>query len=122
MQVIQHPLLLAFKECLQTRKHIYIITEYVPGVNLFEEVRDYITLQDYDAAKIAQMIIVGISYLHSLEIVHRDLKPENIMVDNPQMQILECSDSREIDLIKIIDFGFSDYLSLLRDRHTTGIL
>lgn len=65
---------------MQTRKHIYIITEYVPGVNLFEEVRDYMTLQDYDAAKIAQMIIVGVAYLHSLEIVHRDLKPENIMV------------------------------------------
>lgn len=66
MQVIQHPLLLSFKECLQTRKHIYIITEYVPGVNLFEEVREYQTLQDYDAVKITQMIIVGISYLHSL--------------------------------------------------------
>lgn len=66
MQVIQHPLLLSFKECLQTRKHIYIITEYVPGVNLFELVRDYVTLQDYDAAKIAQMVIVGVSYLHSL--------------------------------------------------------
>jgi serine/threonine protein kinase len=80
MQVIQHPLLLSFKECVQTRKHIYIITEYVPGLNLFEEVREYQALQDYDAAKITQMIIVGISYLHSLEIVHRDLKPENIMV------------------------------------------
>jgi serine/threonine protein kinase len=80
MQIIEHPLLLSFKECIQTKKHIYIVTEYVPGMNLFEEVNSYQYLEEYDAAKIAQMIIVGISYLHSMEIVHRDLKPENIMV------------------------------------------
>lgn len=37
------------------------------------------------------------------------------------MQIMECSDTREIDLIKIIDFGFSDHLSHLKSRHNTGI-
>jgi serine/threonine protein kinase len=37
-------------------------------------------LEEYDAAKIAQQLIVGIRFLHSFEMVHRDLKPENVMV------------------------------------------
>lgn len=66
MQVIEHPLLLRFKECIQTKKHIYIVTELVEGMNLFEEVKDCEYMEEYEAAKIAQMIIVGVSYLHSL--------------------------------------------------------
>jgi serine/threonine protein kinase len=90
MQIIQHPLILGFKEYFQTKKHIYIITEYVSGVNLFEEVKKYEVLEEYDAAKVAQMIIVGVSYMHSMEIIHRDLKPENIMVSG-DLRRYECS-------------------------------
>jgi serine/threonine protein kinase len=43
-------------------------------------VNDYEELPEYDAAKIALQIIIGVRFLHSLGIVHRDLKPENIMV------------------------------------------
>lgn len=80
MQIISHPLLLEFKECIQTKTHIYIVTELVNGKDLFEFVKESEYLQEYDAAKITQQIIVGIRFLHSFEIVHRDLKPENIMV------------------------------------------
>jgi serine/threonine protein kinase len=80
MQIVSHPLLLEFKECIQSKTHIYIITELVKGKDLFEFVKDYGYLDEYDAAKIAQQLIVGVRVLHSFEIVHRDLKPENIMV------------------------------------------
>lgn len=81
MQIVSHPLLLEFKECIQTKTHIYIITELVKGKDLFEFVKDYDFLEEYDAAKIVQQLIVGVRVLHSFEIVHRDLKPENIMVE-----------------------------------------
>jgi serine/threonine protein kinase len=81
MQIISHPLLLEFKESIQTKTHIYIIMELVNGKDLFEFVKDYDYLDEYDAAKLAQQIIVGVRCLHSFEIVHRDLKPENIMVN-----------------------------------------
>jgi serine/threonine protein kinase len=57
---------------------------------------------------------VGIRFLHSFEIVHRDLKPENIMV------VID-EDSQEISNIKIIDFGFSNYLSKLTEKSTECI-
>jgi 5'-AMP-activated protein kinase catalytic alpha subunit len=65
MQIISHPLLLEFKECIQTKRHLYIITELVKGKDLFEFVKDYQYLDEYDAAKIAQQMIVGIRFLHS---------------------------------------------------------
>lgn len=82
MQVLSHPFLLEFKECIQTKTHMYIITEFVRGVDLFEYVKKKCFLKEKEAAKICQQIIVGVRFLHSLEIVHRDLKPENIMVTN----------------------------------------
>ena len=79
--------------------------ELVKGKDLFEFVKEQRQLQEYDAAKITQQIIVGIRFLHSFEIVHRDLKPENIMVVS--------NEKGEVSNIKIIDFGFSNYLSKL---------
>lgn len=80
MQIVSHPLLLEFKECIQTKTHIYIVTELVKGKDLFDFVKEREFLDEYDSAKIIQQLIVGIRFLHSFEIVHRDLKPENVMV------------------------------------------
>jgi len=39
MQIFSHPLLVQFKSCLQTKTHMYIITELCPGKDLFEFVK-----------------------------------------------------------------------------------
>ena len=46
-------------------------------------------------------------YIHSLGIVHRDLKPENIMIEY---------ENNQFDQIKIIDFGFTNYLEILQEK------
>ena len=43
-----------------------------------------------------QQIVSAITYCHDLHIVHRDLKPENVVL------------SRNQDVVKITDFGFSN--------------
>lgn len=82
------------------------------GKDLFEFVKQREYLCEYDAAKIIQQVIVGVRYLHSFEIVHRDLKPENIMVMG----------DKEAASIKIIDFGFSNYLSHIHSISSEGII
>lgn len=82
MQVFSHPLLVQYKDSLQTKTHLYIITELCRGKDLFEFIKDFKYLDEVEAAKITQQIIVGVRYMHSLGIVHRDLKAENIMVNN----------------------------------------
>ena len=75
MQVVDHPLLLEFRESIQTRTHIFIVTELVEGVDLYDFVKARGTLSEIVAANITQQLLVGLSYLHSLEIIHRDIKP-----------------------------------------------
>ena len=40
MLILSHPLMVFFKECIQTKTHIYIVTELVKGKDLFELVRE----------------------------------------------------------------------------------
>ncbi len=104
MQVFSHPLLVQFKHSIQTKSHLYIITELCEGKDLFEFVKDYSYLTEYNASLILQQIILGVMYMHNLGIVHRDLKPENIMV---------AFQNDHVEKIKIIDFGFANYLETL---------
>ena len=66
--------------------------------------KDYSFLTEYDASIILQQVILGVMYMHNLGIVHRDLKPENIMVSTL---------NDHVNKIKIIDFGFANYLETL---------
>ena len=40
MSVLSHPLMVHFKETIQTNNNIYIVTELVKGKDLFEFVKD----------------------------------------------------------------------------------
>ena len=46
--------------------------------------------------------------MHSLGVVHRDLKPENVMIEYNEQK-------KEIGKIKIIDFGFANHISHLKN-------
>lgn len=41
MNVLNHPLLVYFKESIQTKSHLYIITELVKGKDLFEYIKEH---------------------------------------------------------------------------------
>lgn len=68
-------MIVTFKESIQTKNKIYIVTELVEGKDMFEYVKDTKGIPEHEAAFIIKQIIVGVRYLHSLGIVHRDLKP-----------------------------------------------
>ena len=75
MTILSHPLLVFFKESIQTKTHIYIVTELVRGKDLYELIREYKHFGEEEAAFIIRQIIIGVRYLHSVGVVHRDLKP-----------------------------------------------
>ena len=72
-----------------------MITEYVPGGELFDYIVKNQRLSEKEACKFYQQIISGIEYLHELGIVHRDMKPENLLLDHDGQ-------------IKLVDFGLSN--------------
>ena len=78
--MLKSPAIVKYYETIYSRHHIYVVTEYIPGMDLFEYVKKNKRLTEYEAALILGQIIQAVLHLHSLDIIHRDLKPENVMI------------------------------------------
>ena len=94
---LDHPKILKIIDFFSTSKLYYIITEYCPDGELFNEIIKVGKFDEGQSAFIMNQIFKAITYCHSLNIIHRDLKPENIMItDREKNGCLQ---------VKIIDFG-----------------
>ena len=60
-----------------------------------------------EVSHIIKQLVCAIYYLHNMNppIIHRDIKPENILLDNN-------------NIIKLTDFGWSNYINLTEIRNT----
>ncbi|RMF40533.1 MAG: serine/threonine protein kinase [Planctomycetota bacterium] len=58
----------------------YLVTEYVPGMDLRRLVKSRGPLPIQQAAKIIMQAALGLDYAHREGLVHRDVKPGNILV------------------------------------------
>eukprot|EP00826_Nyctotherus_ovalis_P030296 TRINITY_DN2412_c0_g5_i1.p1 TRINITY_DN2412_c0_g5~~TRINITY_DN2412_c0_g5_i1.p1 ORF type:complete len:239 (+),score=54.86 TRINITY_DN2412_c0_g5_i1:563-1279(+) len=83
-------------EIFKDKKCSYIVSEYIDGGELFEEIQRRIRFPEELAADTLRQILGSVLYCHSKRIMHRDLKPENILVDTITSKKLT---------IKVIDFG-----------------
>jgi protein kinase A len=97
LENVRHPFFVRLQNTFQDSSHIFFITDYVCGGELFTCLRRYQRFPNNVAKFYAAEVIVAFDYLHSMDIIYRDLKPENILLDNTGH-------------IKIIDFGFAKYV------------
>jgi serine/threonine protein kinase len=77
---LEHPNVVRALDVLETRKHLYLVLEYVVGKDLGAVVKERGPLPVAQVIDYALQIARGLQYAHDQGIVHRDLKPENLLV------------------------------------------
>jgi len=98
---MNHPLVLGLLSAIQTKDVLYLVTDYVASISLWEVIYKRIDLPADRRAEISKFwaahVFEALSYVHSEGIAYRDLKPENLLVD-------------KMGHIILIDFGFGKEL------------
>ncbi|KAK4530461.1 hypothetical protein CCYA_CCYA04G1318 [Cyanidiococcus yangmingshanensis] len=97
MKLCDHPHVLRLLEVFETNTHLFLVTEYADGGELFDYLVKRGSLEPDEARHFFRQIIEGVDYCHQRYIVHRDLKPENLLLDKEHR-------------IKIADFGMASML------------
>ena len=105
LEKIDYPFISKLYYAFQNDKNLYMITEYMPGGEMFY----HLHLNDHFNEKRAKFyiaeIILAIDHLHKNNILYRDLKPENILLD-------------ELGHIKLTDFGLSKIMNNIEKDKT----
>ncbi|KAI1320253.1 hypothetical protein EDD11_001468 [Mortierella claussenii] len=94
MKLINHPHVIRLYDVYETEKELFLVMEYVSGGELFEYLVNKGRLEEAEALRFFQQIIVGLAFCHKRKICHRDLKPENLLLDDRGN-------------VKIADFGMA---------------
>jgi len=94
---LRHPLFIHLLGTFQTRTHLFIVTNYIAGGELFAVLKKKIRFANNVAKFYAAEVTIALEYLHSKDIIYRDLKPENIMLDITGH-------------IKLVDLGFAKHV------------
>jgi len=97
LKKLDHPKILKIIDFYSKVKKYYIITEYCPEGDLFNEIIKVGRFDEGQTAFIINQILKAISYCHRNHIIHRDIKPENIMITKREKN--GCLQ------VKLIDFG-----------------
>lgn len=112
-----HPGIISFEGvfCSASVNQFFIITEFVPGGDLFSYVVQRADpLQEKEAAHIVAQLADALSFCHSKGVVHHDLKLENVLVAKIDMKACEHERAsgttvqvEKLLSVKICDFGFA---------------
>jgi serine/threonine protein kinase len=98
-----HPNIVQFFWSFVGRHNLYLVTEFLPGGDLYSLLENLGSLSEDAARTYAMELLQALRYLRENGIVHRDIKPDNILVS-------------ESGSLKLTDFGLS-YLGMV-DRAT----
>jgi calcium-dependent protein kinase len=97
LKKLDHPNILKILEFHLTKDKFYIITDYCPDGELFNEIDKKTKFTEEETSFIIYQILQAVRYCHKMRIIHRDIKPENIMIMGREPNGLLH--------VKLIDFG-----------------
>ncbi|KAJ4912262.1 CBL-interacting serine/threonine-protein kinase 4 [Raphanus sativus] len=101
-----HPNVLKIHEVMATKTKIYLVMELAAGGEIYTKIRGSGRLDEPEARRYFQQLVLALTFCHREGISHRDVKPQNLLLD------------RDGNL-KVSDFGLS---ALPEDRRSNGML
>ncbi|KAF7728769.1 hypothetical protein EC973_005607 [Apophysomyces ossiformis] len=108
MELLDHPNIVRLHETFETCDSLFLVMEYVPGMNLDEYLHSKGgRLSEDEARSLFRQLTTAVSFCHSRWVVHRDLKTPNVMV-TPD------------GVVKLADFGLGNRFGLQRLRTICG--
>ena len=107
LAALQHENIIHVYDFHRERGALFIVMEYVQGIDLYDLLERSGRLPYDVAAIIAMQVARALDYVHYRGIVHRDIKPANIMI------------SRQGD-VKLMDFGIARDDNYEKDLTETG--
>jgi len=88
-------------EIFSERKHINIVTTFIPGIDLYSHIDFFGPFDEFRTAELIRQIAHCVLECHAQNIIHLAVKPENLIWD------------RQKKLMSLIDFGSSTAWTLL---------
>ena len=104
LKTLDHPNILKILEFHLTDDKFYIITDYCPEGELFQEIDKKSTFSEKETSFVIYQILQAVRYCHKMRVIHRDIKPENIMISSRE--------SNGLIHVKLIDFGTAKIFSV----------
>ena len=77
---LHHPNIVGVFALRHVQQYLFIVMEFVEGVNLADRIKQRGAMVWQDAVPIMQQTLQAIDYAHNEEIIHRDIKPHNILI------------------------------------------
>lgn len=99
LKKLDHPNIIKMYESYEDDQSFYIIMDLCEGGTLFDYVTEKGNLSEEEANLVMQKLLSCMKYCNGKGIMHRDIKLENIMLTK----------SKNLDEIKLIDFGCATY-------------
>lgn len=94
LKELRHPALPMLLDYMETKESMYLVMEYIEGLNLEEYIERYGPIEEEQAISWAVEIAEVLLFLHTRgePVIYQDMKPSNVMIDTDRK-------------IKLIDFG-----------------
>ena len=105
MKKIDYPFINKLYYAFQTKKSLFMITEFMAGGEMFHHLHECGHFDENRTRFYIAELVLAIDHLHKNNILYRDLKPENILLD-------------EIGHIKLTDFGLSKIMNNIEKDKT----
>ena len=106
MASLQHENILHVVDFVKDGNSMYIVMEYVQGIDLYDLLELSPVLPAEEAAIVALQIARALDYAHFRGIIHRDIKPANIMLSHQgEVKLMDFGIARDDKLSDLTETG-----------------